>query len=510
MNKAVVLIGLLAGAAWVADAGDFEGLRPGVAKKADADRVLGAPIREVIRGQRFDYDPSRHDARRISVKFNFDTQIIETIDLYFLAPYPKAQLQKWFELGTPARTSTGANGNLIEYYLPQGLALHYSGPDAASEVESFSHFDPSLPAAEPRAAPTVPPQPPPPAPAVKPSPPAPSVTPSPLAPSVTPSPPAPALKPYLGATVQRHEGPGIRVVAVAPDSPAARAGIRPGDFILELGENRFYENRIEVARFIAVISALPAGQPLRLLLVRDLNQVSGTVTLTAADANAIREREAAVARLAFEDGRKRTQANDYDGAINSLTKAVAGNPREPLYHSSLSYAYYRKGDLATAIEVLRKGISITPAPNLYYGLAVCHKAASRYDQAIQAVNQAILLRGSGAKQLAEFELLGECHFKQRRYREALAAFQEAARINPRSPPTVYFLAGCYDVLNDRDKAIFYYRAYLGLNDKDPEMNKFARRRLDSLTRRAGQSGNVADQLLRLWETVKKDMQEVKK
>jgi len=112
--------------------------------------------------------------------------------------------------------------------------------------------------------------------------------------------------------------------------------------------------------------------------------------------------------------------------------------------------------------------------------------------------------------LTEFELLGECHFKQRRYREALAAFQEAARINPRSPPTVYFLAGCYDVLNDRDKAIFYYRAYLGLNDKDPEMNKFARRRLDSLTRRAGQSGNVADQLLRVWDAVKKDMQEVKK
>ena len=501
MKHGLIRIGLLAGSLWAAWAGDFEGLRPGVAKKVDADRVLGPPLREVIRGQRYDYDPSKHEARRISLKFNPNTQVIETIDLYFQVPYPKAQLQKWFELGAPARTALEANGNLIEYYLPQGVALYYTGPDAASEVEFFSHFEGNLPAAEPRAAPSVPPQPPPPAPAAKPSPPA---------PSVKPSPPPSTLKPYLGATVQRHEGPGIRVVAVTPDSPAARAGIRPGDFILELGENRFYENRIEVARFIAVISALPAGQPLRLLLVRDLNQVSGTVTLTAADANAIRERDAAVARLAFEDGRKRMQANDYDGAINSFTKAVAGNPTEALYHSSLSYAYYRKGDLTTAIAVLRKGISITPAPGLYYGLAVCHKAASRYDEAIQAVNQAILLRGAGAKQLAEFELLGECHFKTRRYREALAAFQEAAKINPRSPTSVYFLAGCYDILNDRDKAIFYYRAYLGLNDKDPEMNKFARRRLDTLTRTPGQPANLAEQLLRVWDTFKKDLQEFRK
>jgi len=455
----------------------------------------------VIRGQRYDYDPSKHEARRISLKFNPNTQVIETIDLYFQVPYPKAQLQKWFELGAPARTALDPNGNLIEYYLPQGVALYYTGPNAASEVEFFSHFDPNLPAEEPRAAPSVPPQPPPPEPTVKPSPPA---------PSVKPPPPQPALKPYLGATVQRHEGPGIRVVAVAPDSPAERAGIRPGDFILELGENRFYENRIEVARIIAVLSALPAGQPLRLLLVRDLNQVSGTVTLAAADANAIREREVAVARLAFEDGRKRMQANDYDGAINSFSKAVAGDPTEPLYHSGLGAAYYRKGDLTNAIEILNKGIRIAPAPVLYYGLAVCHKAANRYDEAIRAVNQAILLRGPGARQLADFELLGECHFKTRRYREALAAFQEATKINPRSPTSVYFLAGCYDVLNDRDKAIFYYRAYLGLNDKDPEMNKFARRRLDTLTRTPGQPANLAEQLLRVWETFKKDLQEFRK
>lgn len=495
---------------WTAVAGDFEGLRPGVSKKADADRVLGPPLREVLRGQKYDYDPSKHDARRISLKFNPNTQVIETIDLYFQVPYPKAQFQKWFELGAPARTASEANGNLIEYYLPQGVALHYTGPDAASEVDWFSHFDPNLPAVEPRAAPSVPPQPPPPAPAVKPPPPAPAVNPSPPAPSVQPSPPPPALKPYLGATVQRHDGPGIRVVAVAPGSPAERAGIRPGDFILELGENRFYENRIEVARFISAISALPAGKPLHLLLVRDLSQVSGALTLEAADAKAINDRNTAVARLAFEDGRKRMQANDYDGAIHSYTKAVAGNPAEPLHHSSLSYAYFRKGDLTNAIEVLKKGIRITPAPNLYYGLAVCHKAANRCDEAIPAVNQAILLRGPGARQLADFELLGECHFKQRRYREALPAFQEAAKINPRSPPTVYFLAGCYDVLNDRDKAIFYYRAYLGLNDKNPEMDKFARRRLEALTRKAGQSGNTADQLLRLWETIQKDIKESRK
>ena len=41
----------------------------------------------VAQGERHDYDPSCHEARRISIRFNRQTQIIETIDLYFKRAY---------------------------------------------------------------------------------------------------------------------------------------------------------------------------------------------------------------------------------------------------------------------------------------------------------------------------------------------------------------------------------------------------------------------------------------
>ena len=120
-------------------AGDFEGLTPGVSRKADADRVLGPPVREVVPGTRFDYDPAKHDARRISITYNSDGQVIKTIDLYFKTNYAKSQYQQWFKLEAPARTAFDGDGNLIEYYSPAGLALHYDGPDDQSPVEFFSH-----------------------------------------------------------------------------------------------------------------------------------------------------------------------------------------------------------------------------------------------------------------------------------------------------------------------------------------------------------------------------------
>ena len=49
-------------------AGTFEGLEPGRSSRADADRVLGTPIREIVAGVRYDYDPSKYGARRISIK----------------------------------------------------------------------------------------------------------------------------------------------------------------------------------------------------------------------------------------------------------------------------------------------------------------------------------------------------------------------------------------------------------------------------------------------------------
>ncbi len=142
--------------------GTWKGLNPGVSKKADADRVLGSPIKEVIRGERYDYNPTSQDTSRISIKFNKNTQIIESIDIYMKIQYDRSRYKEWFELGEPAKKEMDANGNLVEYYLPQKVSLHYAGVKDSNPVEFFSHFAPSTLEREKMAKPSPPTTPPPP------------------------------------------------------------------------------------------------------------------------------------------------------------------------------------------------------------------------------------------------------------------------------------------------------------------------------------------------------------
>lgn len=102
---------------------------------------MGKPIREIVKGERYDYDPKEADTRRLSIKFNKGTQIIEGIDIYPQGSITKAKYQKWLGLKTPQMTWKNQNGNLIEYYMDEGIALLYSGPQDSYPVECFSHFN---------------------------------------------------------------------------------------------------------------------------------------------------------------------------------------------------------------------------------------------------------------------------------------------------------------------------------------------------------------------------------
>jgi hypothetical protein len=125
-----------------AAAAEYRGLQPGVSTKADADRILGTPVKEVMRGVRYDYPVKGEDALRVSIAFRPGSLVIETIDLYPVDLYEKSQYRKWFGLGEPAKSEKDGRGRWVERYLPQGIALHFLGAEASGPVEYFSHFDP--------------------------------------------------------------------------------------------------------------------------------------------------------------------------------------------------------------------------------------------------------------------------------------------------------------------------------------------------------------------------------
>ena len=70
-------------------------------------------------------------------------------------------------------------------------------------------------------------------------------------------------RPYIGIKMQGHRGGGVTIVAVAPDSPADRAGLRPGDAVLA-----FDGGRVRTIADVLAKIALEPGRQVRVTLRR--------------------------------------------------------------------------------------------------------------------------------------------------------------------------------------------------------------------------------------------------
>ena len=125
-------------------AGTFKGLQPGVSKKSDADATLGKPTKEVVKGERYDYDPGNPDTQRISILYNKATQTVEAIDTYPQGSFTKTQFKEWLSLTALAKSTKDKDGRLVEYYLSEGIALHFAGSDDSHPIKFFSHLDASV------------------------------------------------------------------------------------------------------------------------------------------------------------------------------------------------------------------------------------------------------------------------------------------------------------------------------------------------------------------------------
>ena len=355
---------------WTAAAGDFAGLTPGVSTKADVDRVLGAPVREVVPGERYEYNPARHDAVRISVKFRRGAGIVETIDLYPQGSYAKAQYRQWFKLEAPDKPVIDERGNLIEYYAGPGIALNYSGPDDTSPVAFFSHFELRILLEET-------PQTPAPGPPQQPAPGA-------------PQPPAPApaaTRAYLGVRLAPHAGQGLRIVDVGPGSPAAKAGLRSGDLILEFDRDRFYDKAINLSAIPPLVGNHPVNTPLRVVIERAGRRFEAAVTLEGRDDSAIREENRKLAMSLHTQGRERLDRGDHDAAISLLRQAIQLRGPDVLEVSAfedLGFCYFKKKRYAEALSTFQFASRIDPrSPATVYFLGASHDALGHREEAMK-------------------------------------------------------------------------------------------------------------------------------
>jgi S1-C subfamily serine protease len=80
---------------------------------------------------------------------------------------------------------------------------------------------------------------------------------------------------YLGVRVATIVGGGVLVSAIVPGGPAAKAGIKPGDLILEVGGQPTPTADV----LVSVLANLHPGQQVPVKLLRHGKQVIVTVTL---------------------------------------------------------------------------------------------------------------------------------------------------------------------------------------------------------------------------------------
>lgn len=71
------------------------------------------------------------------------------------------------------------------------------------------------------------------------------------------------------------EGPGVKVEAVVPGSPAEKAGVKPGDFVLKLDGKEVANLR----DFSEKLKGMSPGQVVKATLRRDGKELEVPVTL---------------------------------------------------------------------------------------------------------------------------------------------------------------------------------------------------------------------------------------
>jgi hypothetical protein len=123
----------------------------------------------------------------------------------------------------------------------------------------------------------------------------------------------------LGVWLVKSGGPGVEIRRVTPDSAADRAGLRTGDFILQVNGR----GAAEAESTASMIRAIPAGQLATLTIWRDNNPQQMHITMEPAG-----ERHEAGYRGTDKDSHESNADGDINGRISRLEQRISDMTNE--------------------------------------------------------------------------------------------------------------------------------------------------------------------------------------
>ena len=146
--------------------------------------------------------------------------------------------------------------------------------------------------------------------------------------------------------------------------------------------------------------------------------------------------------------------------IDLWKDAAAKSPKKWRPRFQLAYAYYDAGDFSRASDAYEAASHLEPPGfNLLVDWALALDGQGRPQDALMKLQQASLLERSAHVQA----LIGMVYAKQSKWQEALAALEQAEKIDPRFDVTYLYRGNIYEAAGDKAAAAAQYQRAIALN-----------------------------------------------
>ncbi|MCB1043481.1 MAG: tetratricopeptide repeat protein [Acidobacteria bacterium] len=157
--------------------------------------------------------------------------------------------------------------------------------------------------------------------------------------------------------------------------------------------------------------------------------------------------------------------HNYIEAIDYIKRAIEIDDHNFRYHHWLGLAYMLNGQASEALTEFQNALTINPeSTDSLNNMAIIEIEQGNYDQAYQYLKKVIQDSSYGQPQLAYFNL-GLCLLNQEKYDQAVAAFEQAVRVEPQFFRAYLQIAEIHAVNGEFNKALEYYlKAEPGFNN----------------------------------------------
>ena len=140
---------------------------------------------------------------------------------------------------------------------------------------------------------------------------------------------------------------------------------------------------------------------------------------------------------------------DVDGAVDSLRRALALDPRHALARYNLGMVFFRTDRFEMAIEELNRALALQPRPETHYTLGSIYRHLGDLDRAAKALNEAVDAKPDYAD---AYLALGTVYKAKGDWKRAESSLRRAAALRPDLAAPHIVLAQTLALAQDEDGA----------------------------------------------------------